>query len=100
MENNRINEKDRAFAEAFSQFVNGKMTSASLTGQMLANDHRYLVNEKFKVVMAFIEELAVCYHKRQYDQRNEWACHLAAEIMQCLSISNLYSSERLSNLNV
>lgn len=96
----KINETDRAFATSFSQFVNGKMSSASQTGQMLANDHRYLVNEKFKVVMAFIEELAVCYHKSQYDQRNEWACHLAAEIMQCLSISNLYSSERLSNLNV
>lgn len=100
MEMCKFNEKDRAFAEIFSQFVNGKMTSASQTGQLLANDHRYLVNEKFKVVVAFIEELAVCYHKRQYDQRNEWACHLAAEIMKCLSLNNLYFSERLSNLNV
>lgn len=99
MDNNRINEKDRAFAEAFSQFVNGKMTSASLTGQMLANDHRYLVNEKFKVVVAFIEELAVCYHKRQYDRRNEWACRLAAETMRCLTVNGMYFSERLSNIN-
>lgn len=100
MEDYRISERDKAFAEAFSQFVNGKMASASKTGQMLANDHRYLVNEKFKVVVAFIEELAVCYHKGQFDRRNEWACHLAAEAMRCFTVNRLYYSERLRKLNV
>lgn len=54
----RINDRDREFALEFSRFVNGGMCSAHKTGAELANDHRYLVNEKFKVVMGFIEQLA------------------------------------------
>ncbi len=76
---NNINEKDKAFATEFSTFVNGRMYSAEKTGRELANDHRYLVNEKFKVVLEFMKELARCYEKGCYDQRNEWACKLSAE---------------------
>ena len=43
----------------------------------LANDHRFLVNEKFKVMMAFMEQLAVNYQKCHYDPHNEWDCTLA-----------------------
>lgn len=49
-----ISPNDKEFADVFSRFVNGKMGNAQLTGEELANDHRYLVNEKFKVAMAFI----------------------------------------------
>ena len=59
-----ISEKDKEFTDVFSRFVNGKMGSAQLTGEEWANDHRYLVNEKFKVVMAFIDKLAYCYESR------------------------------------
>jgi hypothetical protein len=37
------------------------MSSAKNTGIELANDHRFLVQEKFKVAMYFIEQLAVNY---------------------------------------
>ena len=39
-----ISPNDKEFADVFSRFVNGKMGSAQLTGEELANDHRYLVN--------------------------------------------------------
>lgn len=72
--NDMINERDKEFANEFSRFVNGKMCSASKVGAEFANDHRFLVNEKFKVMMAFMEQLAVNYQKGYYDLRNEWAC--------------------------
>lgn len=53
--NNMINERDKEFA----------------------NDHRFLENEKFKVMMAFMEQLAVNYQKVHYDPHNEWDCTLA-----------------------
>lgn len=43
-----ISENDKQFADEFSRFVNGKMSSAKKTGIEFANDHRFLVNEKFK----------------------------------------------------
>ena len=46
--NDMINERDKEFANEFSRFVNGKMCSASKVGAEFANDHRFLVNEKFK----------------------------------------------------
>ena len=48
--NDMINERDKEFATEFSRFMNGKMDSASKLGAEFANDHRFLVNEKFKVM--------------------------------------------------
>ena len=56
-----ISENDKQFADEFSRFVNGKMSCAMKTGIELANDHRFLVQEKFKVAMYFIEQLAANY---------------------------------------
>ena len=88
-----ISEKDKEFTDVFSRFVNGKMGSAQLTGEEWANDHRYLVNEKFKVVMAFIDKLAYCYEQGWYDPRDEWACTLSASIMEHLKEKQLYYSQ-------
>lgn len=51
---NHMSDNDLEFAKTFSRFVNGAMFSAMKTGAELANDHRYLVNEKFKVMMGFM----------------------------------------------
>ena len=48
--NNRLSENEQAFVECFSRFVNGQMGSAAKVGNALADDHRYLINEKGKVV--------------------------------------------------
>ena len=55
-----------------------------------ANDHRFLVNEKFKVMMAFMEQLAINYQKGYYDLRNEWACTLAHATIEALREQQLY----------
>ena len=88
--NDMINERDKEFATEFSRFVNGKMDSASKLGAEFANDHRFLVNEKFKVMMAFMEQLAINYQKGYYDLRNEWACTLAHAAIEALREQQLY----------
>lgn len=92
MEKEVISEKDKAFAEEFSHFVNGKMESPLRTGHELANDHRYLVNEKFKVVMAFVEQLADNYKKGRYDDRDERACKVAYFAIEHLREIGVYYS--------
>ena len=87
-----ISDNDKQFAHEFSRFVNGKMGSAAKTGREWANDHRFLVNEKFKVVMAFMEQLAENYKQGCYDPRDEWACHLANEAVEHLREKELYYS--------
>ena len=77
--NNQLSENDKRFADEFSNYVNGKMASPRKVGKALADDHRYLVNEKAKLMVYFMEQLAENWHKGRYDQRNEWACRLAAE---------------------
>ena len=88
--NNRLSENEKAFIECFSRFVNGQMGSAAKVGNALADDHRYLINEKGKVVFAFLERLANDYQKGRYDQRNEWVCRLAAETIEHLVENRMY----------
>ena len=90
MDSKKLSEKEQTFVECFSRFVNGQMDSASKVGNALANDHRYLVNEKGKVVFAFLERLADDYQKGHYDQRDEWACRLAAETIEHLEEKRMY----------
>jgi hypothetical protein len=63
MELHRLSENEQAFVECFSRFVNGQMGSAAKVGNALADDHRYLINEKGKVVFAFLERLATTIKK-------------------------------------
>ena len=55
--NNRLSENEKAFVECFSRFVNGQMGSAAKVGNALADDHRYLINEKGKVGNALADEI-------------------------------------------
>lgn len=63
MELHRLSENEQAFVECFSRFVNGQMGSAAKVGNALADDHRYLINEKGKVVFAFLERLPTTIKK-------------------------------------
>jgi len=88
--NHQLTENDRHFVEEFSEYVNGKMASHRKAGKALADDHRYLVNEKAKLMFSFMEQLAENWHKGRYDRRNGWACRLAAEAIDHLAENKLY----------
>lgn len=87
---NHLSENDQMFIKEFSTFVNGKMSSAKKVGKELTKDHRYLVNEKFKIMLSFMETLANNWHKGHYDGRNEYACKLAATAIDNLVENDLY----------
>lgn len=58
-----ISEQDKAFAQEFANFVNGRMCSADKTGKELTKAHRYLQQQMFKVCIGFMRQLALNYQK-------------------------------------
>lgn len=56
-----ISECDKAFAKAFTDFVNGSMCSPDQTGRELTRAHRYLQQQMFKVFLGFMKQLAHNY---------------------------------------
>ena len=90
MAKNELNEYEAKFVKDFSGFVNGRISSPKRVGDELTNDHRYLVQEKFKVALGFLETLALNWHKGYFDTRNEWACKLSAEMIDTLIEEGLY----------
>lgn len=84
-----ISGQDKAFAQEFTNFVNGRMCSADKTGKELTKAHRYLQQQMFRVFIGFMRQLALNYQKGSYDQRNEWASRLAATAYDRLTEKNL-----------
>ena len=80
---------DNVFARQFSNFVNGRMCSQQETAQVMANDHRYLQQEMFKVFLAYAKILSINYNNRFYDGRNEYSCRCANEIISALEEQKL-----------
>lgn len=89
-----ISEQDKAFAQEFVNFVNGRMCSADNTGRELTRAHRYLQQQMFKVFVGFMRQLAYNYQKGTYDDRNEWASRLASE-----AYTRLIESDLIYDLN-
>lgn len=58
-----ISEQDKAFAQEFANFVNGRMCSTDQTGKELTRAHRYLQQQMFKVCIGFMRQLALNYQK-------------------------------------
>lgn len=92
-----ISEQDKAFAQEFANFVNGRMCSAERTGRELSRAHRYLQQQMFKVCIGFIRQLALNYQKGCYDERNKWASHLAAMAYDRLTEDNLIYDPEYTN---
>lgn len=80
----RISEKDVKFAKTtLSDFVNGEMHSAQTVATQMSLDHRYLQSQMFKICLEYIKILAMNYKHGKFDGRNERACQLANDIVDC-----------------
>lgn len=79
-------DEHHVFAKQISNFVNGKCHDMEKTARLMANDHRYLVQEMFKLFIAFAKELSKDFFKGAYDPRNQWACSKSVEIMNKLGM--------------
>ena len=83
-------EKDKKTQE-ISDIVNSTLFNPIEVGVQLANEHRYLVNEMFKMFLHFSGKLAMDYEKGFYDGRNEFACKCSKIIVDALKDSELYN---------
>ena len=73
------------FARNVSDFVNGRLGyKYKEVARLMANDHRYLQQEKFKVMLEYIRIMAENYENSFYDPRNEYACLTSHRMMSCL----------------
>ena len=80
--------EDDVFVRFFSNFVNGKLTSKKYVANKMANEHRYLQSEMFKVCMAYINKLSENYANGYYDGRNSYACETSSKIIKALNEMN------------
>ena len=76
--------EDNVFVRQFSDFVNGKCISKQDTAKLMANDHRYLQNEMFKIFLEYIKILADNFDKKRFDPRNQYACTAAKHMIDGL----------------
>lgn len=83
-------EKDKKTQE-ISDIVNSTLFNPIEVGVQLANEHRYLVNEMFKMFLHFSGKLAMDYEKGFYDGRNEFACKCSKIIVDALKDSEMYN---------
>ncbi len=95
-----ISEQDKAFAQEFANFVNGRMCSADKTGKELTKAHRYLQQQMFKVCIGFMRQLALNYQIGCYDERNKWASRLAAMAYDRLTEDNLIYDPEYTNFKM
>lgn len=82
--------KKESKARTISDLVNSTLFSPMETGVELTTDHRYLVNEEFKMFLHFVGQLSRNYEKGWYDDRNEFACKCSKVIVEALEKADLY----------
>ena len=80
----KLYEREVEFVETESNFINGGLSHTKEVAQAMAQDHRYLVQERFKLTLEYWKELAKNYRKGRYDPRNEWACKCASIAIDAL----------------
>ena len=73
-----ISKEDEAFINVVERFVNGRMTNPQKIGKGLSTMHRYLQQQAFKIVVAYMRQLALNFYAGRFDDRNEWAAKAAA----------------------
>jgi hypothetical protein len=76
-----------------SDIVNSTSFNPVEVGVQLSNEHRYLVNEMFKMFLHFTGKLSIDYEKGYYDGRNEFACQCAKIIVDALKENDMYDTK-------
>ena len=85
----KLYEREIEFVKTESDFINGQLSHTKEVAQAMAQDHRYLVQERFKLMVEYFKELAKAERKGRYDPRNEWACKCARVAIDALVESEL-----------
>lgn len=79
-----LTENEQEFVKQESDFINGRLHHTKEVAQAMARDHRYLVEQRFKLFLEYFKELAKNYRTGFFDPRNEWACKCARVAIDAL----------------
>jgi hypothetical protein len=83
--------KNGTKASEISNIVNNTLFSPLETGVQLSTDHRYLVNEEFKIFLHMAGQLSRNFESGNFDGRNEFACKCSKVIIDALEKADLYT---------
>lgn len=78
-------------ASQISNIVNNTLFSPLKVGVELSTDHRYLVNEEFKIFLHMAGQLSRNFESGKFDDRNEFACKCSKVIIEALEKAGLYT---------
>lgn len=81
---NSDEDNHNVFARQFSNFVNGKCYDKKKVAELMAKDHRYLVQEMFGIFWEYLKVLDNDYQNGRYDGRNQWCCYSSNKIVEYL----------------
>lgn len=85
----KMTESEQEFVSRESDFINGGLYNVAAVAAAMGRDHRYLQQERFKLVLEYMHVLAVSERKGRYDARNEWACKCARVAIEAMQKADL-----------
>ena len=85
----KMTEREQEFVRTESDFINGGLHNYAAVAAAMGRDHRYLQQERFKLMLEYLHVLATWERKGWYDQRNEWACKCARTAIEALQKADL-----------
>lgn len=77
--------EDDVFARFISNYVNKCPNDFKKAAKRMAQDHRYLQQEMFKLFIEYAKILAENAKNGIYDGRNEWACKTSEKIIEAVN---------------
>ena len=80
---------EQEFVRQESDFINGGLYNYASVAAAMGRDHRYLQQERFKLMLEYLHVLSVSERKGRYDARNEWACKCARVCIDALVKADL-----------
>lgn len=85
----KLTEREQEFVRTESDFINGSLYNVAAVAAAMGRDHRYLQQQRFKLMLEYLHVLATWYRKGWYDPRNEWACKCASTAIEALQKAGL-----------
>jgi hypothetical protein len=85
----KMTEREQEFVRTESDFINGGLYNYAAVAAAMGRDHRYLQQERFKLMLEYLHVLATWERKGWYDPRNEWACKCARTAIEALQKADL-----------
>ena len=92
-----MNEENKE-GQVIEDLVNNTLFDDYKTAKHLANMHRYLQQQFFKMVLHFICMLADNYENGRYDARNEYACSVAKKTADFWKESRDYNLQVINEI--